>query len=647
MTDTKQVFRKCRKGNVDEVINIINDNPDFDINSTNAFGDTLLFMACEYNLVQLVKFLLEQPNIDVNMAELIYGRTPLYSAVNDLNLDIVRLLLQHPDINVNIRTTNENKETVFFSFCYELSCLDRTDETDETYIEIMKLLLERDDIDINTQGSNGKTPFLKLCSNIRNAELINMLLDDDRTDIYKEDKYGYTPLMKLVEFKYYDIDENENQIKIIKKIMERYTDTDNSNNISNVNYINHEGLTAFHIACCKASKSVKILLEYNNIDFNKQDKHGKSPFYSACYHGDFNTVVMLLNDDRIDVNKADNHGLTPFHVACLRGCVEVVKLLLESDRITVTDFDLNISLSNDKKVNLCFFDKEIISLLSNNSKFNFDIDKYVKFMEKNSVKTDINIKINRCILNNNILRLKELMDDPAYDIINNNQHNNLFANACHLGSLDIIKMLFDDPRIDVNGNDGHGYIGLSHVIFRFREFAQTMLNDPRVDVNKYIKRISYVPESQKLYDKQHSRTLFNNMCRYKYDDSLYDMMINNSRVDLNNPDNKNRTPFYNACNHNRISVVKKLLNNDSVDVNICSYKGLSPFHAACKHLNVDIVKLLLESDRVKIPIIPIELFKIKQHHYNDDKYDELLKVLSEDDRPEVIDVVDKLKDFVG
>merc|ERR1712137_1071697 len=57
------------------------------------------------------------------------------------------------------------------------------------YIEIMKLLMSRDDLNINTQDINGKTPFHAVCGDI---EIVKLLMSRDDLNINTQDIGGQT-----------------------------------------------------------------------------------------------------------------------------------------------------------------------------------------------------------------------------------------------------------------------------------------------------------------------------------------------------------------------------------------------------------------------------------------------------------------------
>ena len=77
---------------------------------------------------------------------------------------------------------------------------------------------------------------------------------------------------------------------------------------------------------------VKLLLQDQRTDVNKQDKYGSTPFHVACANGKIEVVKYMMQDQRIDVNKPDNYGWIPIWIASNRGHSLVVQAILQSGR---------------------------------------------------------------------------------------------------------------------------------------------------------------------------------------------------------------------------------------------------------------------------------------------------------------------------
>lgn len=131
------------------------------INAADTHGYTALILATRFEHGDLVKFLLESPNIDVN-AQTTAGDTALMFAVNNGNETIVKLLLKVPAINVNLRSNNGGTALLIAAA--------------QSYSNIAKLLLQVPNIDLNVRNKKQGTTALMYAAYSKNETLAKMLL---------------------------------------------------------------------------------------------------------------------------------------------------------------------------------------------------------------------------------------------------------------------------------------------------------------------------------------------------------------------------------------------------------------------------------------------------------------------------------------
>ena len=94
-----------------------------------------------------------------------------------------------------------------------------------------------------------------------------------------------------------------------------------------------------HIACADGHlDTVKLLAERQAV-LNLADRHGRTPFFIACWNGELEIARFLLStlheQGHQDINGATNEGRTPFSIAAGWGHTEVVNLLLAEPRLGV------------------------------------------------------------------------------------------------------------------------------------------------------------------------------------------------------------------------------------------------------------------------------------------------------------------------
>ena len=106
-----------------------------------TMGRTMLSEASRLNKKTIVEELLRQPLINVNQSTN-NGTSPLYVSCYYGNIDIVRLLLQRPELDVNYNYYMTSLMITCHMFC---------DQQNDTIFNIIQLLLEHPDIDMNIE----------------------------------------------------------------------------------------------------------------------------------------------------------------------------------------------------------------------------------------------------------------------------------------------------------------------------------------------------------------------------------------------------------------------------------------------------------------------------------------------------------------
>jgi ankyrin repeat protein len=133
-----------------DIVKLLLNHPDVDLNFVGEYG-TALMGGSGGGFPDVVKLLLDQEGIDVNIQSN-SGKTALSEAAYFNNVECAKLLLKRDDINVNI--PDRDGRTALHHSC-----------SSHNPLEVMKLLLERDDIDPNALDRNGVSIFSIFMSN--------------------------------------------------------------------------------------------------------------------------------------------------------------------------------------------------------------------------------------------------------------------------------------------------------------------------------------------------------------------------------------------------------------------------------------------------------------------------------------------------
>ena len=192
-----------------------NQNESFSSSSASKTEKSPIYLAVENKNVEIIKALISDPDIDVNIEYKnerssstknnnqanydtiqIDKKSAIYLAIEHDNIEIVKLLLQQKNIDLNLICENNNKEMKTPLYL----------AVENKKIEIIKLLLENPNIDVNiqsgTKGDNGKcenkllthsTP-LHLAIKKHNTEIIKQLLKNSKININEKDENGQKPI---------------------------------------------------------------------------------------------------------------------------------------------------------------------------------------------------------------------------------------------------------------------------------------------------------------------------------------------------------------------------------------------------------------------------------------------------------------------
>ncbi|KAL9071941.1 MAG: hypothetical protein Q9161_003873 [Pseudevernia consocians] len=187
---------------------------------------------------------------------------------------------------------------------------------------IVKLLLSRDDVVVNSQGRYYQTP-LSLAAERGHEIIVKLLLSRDDVVVNSENKFKRTPLSLAAE---------EGHKVIVKLLLSRDDVVVNCRDLSD--------RTPLLLAAKNGHKAVvELLLSRDDVAVNSQDYNGKTPLLLAAENGHEAVMKLLLSRDDVAVNTQDTFGEIPLSFAAQNGYRAVVKLLLSRDDVAVNTQD--------------------------------------------------------------------------------------------------------------------------------------------------------------------------------------------------------------------------------------------------------------------------------------------------------------------
>jgi len=193
----------------------------------------------------------------------------------------------------------------------------------------VELLLMQDGIDVNAKDKNGWTP-LSFAAAAGSEEVVKILLERDDIEIDSKSTtrssmttgpfrstiwaaVGQTPLSLAAR---------QGSEAVVELLLTRKS--------IDVNAKDTNGRTPLSLAAEAASEAVvRLLLMQDRIDLNAKDTNGRTPLSFAAEARSKMVVQLLLMQDGINANAKDTNGCTPLSFAAAARSEAVVKMLLE------------------------------------------------------------------------------------------------------------------------------------------------------------------------------------------------------------------------------------------------------------------------------------------------------------------------------
>lgn len=158
-----------------ELVELVLKNEKIDINMQNGQGETALSIAADQK--GPLKLLLADERLNLNNE---CGKSILFDVCRNGKTELLRLMLKNKTININIEFSSSDRTPLIAASAYG-------------HIDAVKLLLERKDIDINIQDMHGWTAFMHVNLK-RRTDIAKLFLLNPDLAINIKDEYGNTAL---------------------------------------------------------------------------------------------------------------------------------------------------------------------------------------------------------------------------------------------------------------------------------------------------------------------------------------------------------------------------------------------------------------------------------------------------------------------
>ena len=177
------------------------------------------------------------------------------------------------------------------------------------HLPIVKYLVEKQNIYINTKGECGRTSLHYACAN-GNFQIVEYLILKDADIFARDDKENSIIHSATIE----------GHLPLVKYLIEKH-------NIG-INNKDEDGKTPLHIACEKGYQSIIDYFISKGADVFARDDKGYYAIHYAAIGGYLSIVKYLIEQHNFDVNSKGSANVTPLHEACLNGHLQIVEYLI-------------------------------------------------------------------------------------------------------------------------------------------------------------------------------------------------------------------------------------------------------------------------------------------------------------------------------
>ncbi|GCB25504.1 ankyrin-1 [Aspergillus awamori] len=584
------------------------------VNWRNAKGHSALWRAARYGYTDIVKRLLKQDNIKLNIADRTQGTTPLAVAVIRGHAETVESLLTIRRVNVNKRD-RRGWTPVFHALSRAISYGDRS---------ILEMILTRPNADLLHQDEEGRTPLIYAVQHNEasltvmllrhptsrteprdfhgrtalwyavqqgNTDIIQLLLDSG-ADIAVLDDYGETPLHKSIK------DGNLSTTSLLLRDPTVWAPVFALHAVNNVlpplcmaadrgsiemvrllvecgwyvNEVDVEGRTPIHCAAENGHDPVvQVLLTNEQLDVNARDHRKSTALHEAAWKGHLAVANLLLTKPNIDINVEDRYGCTPLWYATRHGHHNVALRLLEESNVIVNA--------------VCRFQTMPEKSTSLHHAVNCNATLTVqRLLVRTALNPNITDDCGRtplcCASHAGNLPMVELLlgrSDVRVNAAEKSEQPPLWS-AASQGHIQVVERLLQCGDIDINQGWGPYSSPLLAAITRgHSDVAMRLLNCvPRPDVNAR----TYLGDSALSLAAREGHV------------DVVARLLEDWQTDRNGADRQGRTALWWAARAGQARIVQRLLEDDRVLVNVLDNDGVDAVDAARTHYHFEVVGLI-------------------------------------------------------
>ena len=575
-----------------------------DVNIDTKDGKTPLIIACEYQLIEIAKLLLDHDNIKYNKQASSDGMTPFLACAKAGNVDLLNLLLENDDLEIHA-LNNQGMSAMHLAFFAEK-------------VDAVKLLIPYFKDNLNDRAGNGET-LLQMAYKRGNIELSKLLMNQPTVDVNFRDECGFTPLLSSVQ---------EGNIEMVKLLI--------SNENCNLNDKSNDGKNAFHVAVLNQkldivkffielylndesnertkgktkSKSQKKKKESNkSIDINDRTNNDLNALFFALKVRNKSILQELINCPHIDINQTSKD-----RTFLSRLCKFMSKNNNGMDKTDQNDI-LDLLLSRKdlevNKISPKYGNQICLHLACKSRNHNLKlINKLLKFEG-----IDINLKSDEgtplyllILYQSAYFNLESFRAAKEKQKKNRNNNYNQYGGSSRWGS-SYSKNNYNFNNNYNNDNDSDKLINSTDVEDTV-EFWCDFIENPKLNLNKGGKPPSssnlykQISQFDPNYDEEKNKEQVETPLELSLENKCPEIakaLISKKKVNVNNNDNiLKKAPFHFAIENKYLDVIEQLLLRKDIKINIQNDNNYSPLLLAVSNRYREGINLLLPRKDINV-----------------------------------------------
>jgi ankyrin repeat protein len=183
---TEELCQAVKNGDLAEVTRLLKLGVNPNCVSSDWYKTRPIILAATGGHLDIIKLLLDQPTLDPNCCDELFGNTALIDASHAGNTDVVRILVEDERVELNYRTKGSGITALMQAARYG-------------HTSVVEVLVEKEKAGVNIQSGGGCTPLMLGCmapnqAVLNDPQMFRAMLAVKELDLSIKDGQGKTAL---------------------------------------------------------------------------------------------------------------------------------------------------------------------------------------------------------------------------------------------------------------------------------------------------------------------------------------------------------------------------------------------------------------------------------------------------------------------